>query len=105
MSIKDVKQLGARLSNGAKTKPGIDAASIRELAELLTETGLTEIEVEQGGMRLRVARQVAPVFAHPPASPGTPIVTGVSTPGSGAPGGVEPPKRESTRLNSSHGYS
>ncbi|NIJ47666.1 acetyl-CoA carboxylase biotin carboxyl carrier protein [Rhizomicrobium electricum] len=38
--------------------PSIDSSVIRELAELLTETGLTEIEVEQGGARLRVVRQV-----------------------------------------------
>ena len=34
----------------------IDANVIRELAELLTETSLTEIEIEQGGHRVRVAR-------------------------------------------------
>ena len=62
MSIRDgVKQLGTLLTNGSKPKAVIDAAAIRELAELLTETGLTEIEVEQGGMRLRVTRQGAPL--------------------------------------------
>ena len=30
---------------------------IRELAKLLDETGLTEIEVEREGVRVRVARQ------------------------------------------------
>jgi acetyl-CoA carboxylase biotin carboxyl carrier protein len=65
MSIKEeVKQLGALLTNGTKARPGIDAAAIRELADLLSETGLTEIEVEQGGMRLRVARQASPVLSH-----------------------------------------
>jgi acetyl-CoA carboxylase biotin carboxyl carrier protein len=91
MSIKDVKQLGARLTNGAKTKPGIDAASIRELAELLTETGLTEIEVEQGGMRLRVARQVAPLITHP-APQAAPAVS--TPPAAGAIPATEAPKRE-----------
>jgi len=67
MSIKDeVRQLGARLTNGSKTKSGIDAAAIRELAALLTETGLTEIEIDQDGTRLRVARQMPPVVSHPP---------------------------------------
>jgi acetyl-CoA carboxylase biotin carboxyl carrier protein len=37
-------------------KPGIDAEAIRALSDLLTETGLTEIEVEQNGARIRVAR-------------------------------------------------
>ncbi|HEY1963214.1 MAG TPA: acetyl-CoA carboxylase biotin carboxyl carrier protein [Rhizomicrobium sp.] len=59
--MRNVRELGARLSNGSKAKPGIDAAAIRELADLLTETGLTEIEVEHAGTRLRVARQLAPV--------------------------------------------
>ena len=43
----------------AETKPGsFDKQLIRELADLLEETGLTEIEVEQDGKRVRVARGV-----------------------------------------------
>lgn len=57
MSIKDVKPLGVRIGAAKKNHGPIDAAAIRELAQLLTETGLTEIEVEQGGQRVRVARQ------------------------------------------------
>jgi acetyl-CoA carboxylase biotin carboxyl carrier protein len=41
----------------------IDSAIVRELAELLASTGLTEIEVEDGERKIRVVRQVAPVFA------------------------------------------
>jgi acetyl-CoA carboxylase biotin carboxyl carrier protein len=37
----------------------IDSALVRELAELLGETGLTEIEVADGDRRIRVARQPA----------------------------------------------
>jgi acetyl-CoA carboxylase biotin carboxyl carrier protein len=62
MNMKDMKSIGARLANGPKSKSGdglIDAAAIRELAELLTETGLTEIEIEHNGARLRVARQAS----------------------------------------------
>jgi acetyl-CoA carboxylase biotin carboxyl carrier protein len=41
------------------SKPGsFDKQLIRELADLLEETGLTEIEVEQDGKRVRVARGV-----------------------------------------------
>jgi acetyl-CoA carboxylase biotin carboxyl carrier protein len=59
MNMKDVKSIGARIPLGkGKSMPSIDSSVIRELAELLTETGLTEIEVEQGGSRLRVARQI-----------------------------------------------
>jgi acetyl-CoA carboxylase biotin carboxyl carrier protein len=37
-------------------KPAIDSDLIRELAKLLEETGLTEIEIERGGFRVRVGR-------------------------------------------------
>ncbi len=41
----------------------IDSKLVRELAELLAETGLSEIEVEDGERKIRVARQLtaAPV--------------------------------------------
>jgi acetyl-CoA carboxylase biotin carboxyl carrier protein len=41
----------------------VDHDVIRELAKLLDETGLTEIEFERGGVRVRVARQGQPVVA------------------------------------------
>lgn len=41
----------------------IDSALVRELAELLAATGLTEIEVEDGERKIRVVRQAAPVLA------------------------------------------
>ena len=40
----------------ADAKPGIDTAAIRELAQLLKDTGLTEIEIEHNGARIRVSR-------------------------------------------------
>lgn len=51
----------------------VDADVIRELADLLGETGLTEIEIERKDLRVRVARAVAnvvPAQAVPqPAAP------------------------------------
>nr|WP_066557074.1 acetyl-CoA carboxylase biotin carboxyl carrier protein [Croceicoccus bisphenolivorans] len=54
----------------------VDSALVRELAELLTETGLTEIEVEDGDRKIKVSRAAvaaaaAPVaaFAAPAAAP------------------------------------
>jgi acetyl-CoA carboxylase biotin carboxyl carrier protein len=41
----------------------VDKDVIRELAKLLDETGLTEIEFERGGLRVRIARQVQSVVA------------------------------------------
>ena len=50
----------------------IDASLVRQLAEILNETDLTEVEVERGELRIRVAREVtvnaAPVqYAAAPA--------------------------------------
>lgn len=42
----------------------IDSALVRELAELLASTGLTEIEVEDGERKIRVVRQAAQVVAN-----------------------------------------
>jgi acetyl-CoA carboxylase biotin carboxyl carrier protein len=49
----------------AKQTP-FDAESVRELARLLAETDLTEIEVQKGDMRVRVARNVSVTVAAPP---------------------------------------
>jgi acetyl-CoA carboxylase biotin carboxyl carrier protein len=49
----------------ADEKPAIDHDMIRELARLLDETGLTEIEFERNGERVRVARQVQHVAVAP----------------------------------------
>jgi acetyl-CoA carboxylase biotin carboxyl carrier protein len=43
-----------------------DSALIRELALLLDETSLTEIEIERAGFRVRVARNVSIAASMPP---------------------------------------
>ena len=43
-----------------------DSAVIRELALLLDETGLTEIEIERAGLRVRVARNISIAASMPP---------------------------------------
>jgi len=65
-----MKNIGARLANGnrGKGQPDIDAEAIRELAELLGETGLTEIEIERNGARIRVSRQATASLAAPVAA-------------------------------------
>jgi acetyl-CoA carboxylase biotin carboxyl carrier protein len=56
----------------------IDKDAIRELAELLNETSLTEIEVADGDRKIRVARTAAPTVAtmstpiFPMGDPGAP---------------------------------
>ena len=46
-----------------------DGALIRELALLLDETSLTEIEIERAGLRVRVARNVSIAASVPTAAP------------------------------------
>ena len=51
-----------RVGNGG----GIDAALVREMAQLLTEADISEIEVQKGDLRIRVARTTsAPASAAP----------------------------------------
>jgi len=45
----------------------VDAALVRQLAELLDETKLTEIEVQDGDRKIRVVRKAAQVMATAPA--------------------------------------
>ncbi len=63
----------------------IDSALVRELAELLAETGLSEIEVEDGTRKIRVARTltaapVAPTYAAPAAVAAAPAPTAAPAP-------------------------
>ncbi len=55
------------MADGSK-KTKIDKALIRDLAELLDETSLSEIEIEQSGLRVRVARTVSGVVQAAPAA-------------------------------------
>ena len=43
----------------------VDVALVRQLAELLDTTQLTEIEVEDGARKIRVARKAAAIAAQP----------------------------------------
>ena len=65
---------GPAKKEGATDGMRIDPALVRELAELLTENHLTEIEVEDGDRKIRVQRNLfagsatapAPAAAHAP---------------------------------------
>lgn len=85
------------MTNG-KTGMNVDTKLVRQLAELLDETGLTEIEVEDEGRRIRVARQVSgvvaatPVAAAPAAPAAAPAVAApVETDLKSHPGAVKSP--------------
>ncbi|MFK0330610.1 acetyl-CoA carboxylase biotin carboxyl carrier protein [Rhizobium sp. NPDC090275] len=67
----------------AEKKNGIDQALIRDLANILNDTDLTEIEVEQDDLRIRVSRagntqyiqapMGAPAYAAAPAAIAAPV--------------------------------
>jgi acetyl-CoA carboxylase biotin carboxyl carrier protein len=63
-----------------KARPSVDQDLIRELARLLTETGLTEIEIDREGMRVRVARQLGPAVAAVPATAALPSAAAPAQP-------------------------
>ena len=47
------------------TKSAIDPDLVRDLAQLINETDLTEIEVQKGDLRIRVARTITAAFQVP----------------------------------------
>ena len=70
----------------------IDPELVRELAKLITETGLSEIEVEKGDLRIRVVRRLEPVTmqvaapAPAPALAAVPAAPAVPSPLAAEPG-------------------
>ncbi|MGD9668566.1 MAG: acetyl-CoA carboxylase biotin carboxyl carrier protein [Hyphomicrobiaceae bacterium] len=86
----------------SESKGSAEREMIRELAELLNETGLSEIEIEKSGLRIRVARQLAvsavaaPVVAAQPAAAAAPatvaaVASDAATDLSKHPGAVKSP--------------
>ena len=88
------------------SRPQIDSQIVRELADILKDTELTEIEVEKGELRIRVAKEVqampanyampAPMAAPaapapaPSSPPETPAATDAADPGA-HPGALKSP--------------
>jgi acetyl-CoA carboxylase biotin carboxyl carrier protein len=62
----------------APKAPSVDHDLIHELTKLLDETGLTEIEIEQDGARVRVARNAALVTVAPRLAGALPQLVGES---------------------------
>src|SRR4051812_39515882 len=76
--------------------PSIDARLVRKLADILKDTGLSEIEVEHAGLKIRVARELtmaaapttyvqapqayAPAAAAPAPSAGAPAAEAPAAP-------------------------
>lgn len=64
------------------TQAPFDPAAIRELAAILTETGLTEIEISDKDRSIRVVRQPSPVMttASVQATPAAAVPTALAAP-------------------------
>ena len=90
MSIKNIKSSGGFFSGGKAKSPSADPEVIRELAALLTETGLTEIEIAQDGARIRVARQTGGTNAPAPVAAPAPEATPAPAPPKGPAEGAVP---------------
>jgi acetyl-CoA carboxylase biotin carboxyl carrier protein len=79
------------MAKESKDRETLDKGLIRDLAQLLNETGLTEIEIEKDDLKVRVARHVAaaptiavgasaPAAFNPPAMPSASHATSQSAP-------------------------
>jgi acetyl-CoA carboxylase biotin carboxyl carrier protein len=75
-----------------------DPEALRQLAALLNETGMAEIELEEGERRLRLARAMpggqtafAPMMMTPPTAPAGPAPAAVSADPAKHPGVVNSP--------------
>ena len=76
----------------------VDTKLVRQLAEMLAETGLTEIEVEDGDRKIRVSRQAA--AAGGPALPSYAPAPAVPAPAPAAAPAIEAPPIAANALRS-----
>jgi acetyl-CoA carboxylase biotin carboxyl carrier protein len=98
-SIKDTADSMETPANTPPPTNPIDTRIVRKLADILKDTGLSEIEVEQGELRIRVAReltvQAAPQVYTAPAPQATAAPAPVAAPPAApAPAAPAPPPPE-----------
>jgi acetyl-CoA carboxylase biotin carboxyl carrier protein len=62
-----------------------DTAEIRALAQILADTGLTEIEIAEGETRIRVARAHPPATTYTAMAPPAPVAAAAAAPPAAAP--------------------
>jgi len=84
------------MAKDIKSSLKVDEALIRQLAGLLDETGLGEIELDEGDSKIRVAKACvsAPSYAAPAPLPAPAAVAPVATPAEDAtahPGAIKSP--------------
>ena len=94
-------RLGAPAQPDKMTEPmskqsPIEPALVRELAELLAATDLSEIEVEKGDLRIRVARQTASAVVQYAPAPPAAVMAPPPVPAALAQGGASSQNRDRT---------
>jgi acetyl-CoA carboxylase biotin carboxyl carrier protein len=72
-------------------KPAAEQQIIRDLAHILNETGLSEIEIEKSGLKIRVARTITVAAALPAAH--APAAGPASAAAPGGPGSAGDPAK------------
>ena len=82
--------------NGKTGGMQVDTKLVRELAELLNDTGLSEIEVEDGDRKIKVCRNIqavaaAPVAVAAPVAPAAPVPTADAAPAAAPANAVKSP--------------
>ncbi|MEE3154658.1 MAG: acetyl-CoA carboxylase biotin carboxyl carrier protein [Pseudomonadota bacterium] len=102
-----------RKGSAGKSGMNVDTALVRELAEMLGDTGLTEIEVEDGERKIRVSRgggvamaaAPAPVAAPAPAAPAAaaPVPESATAPEADTAGAIKSPRVGTVYLASEPG--
>ena len=96
--MNDSKAPESKASASKDASSSIDPKLVRKLADILTDTGLTEIEVEQGGLKIRVAREVTyaaqPAHYAPAPAPLHIAAAPAAAPAAPAPAAVEPERGE-----------
>ncbi len=73
------KETALLTAKDMKAKAIVDQDLIRELAQLLKETGLSEIEIDRDGLRVRVAREVTVHAAAPVQAAGLAPAAGLAS--------------------------
>lgn len=90
--MADIKATNGRSDTTKSETMKIDTALVRELAEMLADTGLTEIEVEEGDRKIRLSRNVTVQAATAPMPVAMPAATGTAaTPAAPAPAAESAP--------------
>ncbi|MEE2567227.1 acetyl-CoA carboxylase biotin carboxyl carrier protein [Hyphobacterium marinum] len=72
-----------------KSSTTINTKLVRELADILSDTDLTEIEVEKGELRVRVARKMEAAPVYQAAAP-APMAAPAAAPAAAAPAAAAP---------------